>query len=153
MVSPQRGCQLGLAGGVQCRATDRTSGRPTGELGTNRQSPSLSPSSASKASLSNPEWARPTTQNGPDLLQGPCFANERSQGDKVRQGTAGTLSLTLGPLLLLSPRTSCPSSVTQHVLSYCPFHHPILLQVLSQLTPQTVTEIDGLLGSTPHSKK
>ncbi|XP_039703200.1 voltage-gated potassium channel subunit beta-3 isoform X1 [Pteropus medius] len=27
------------------------------------------------------------------------------------------------------------------------------LQVLSQLTPQTVTEIDGLLGSTPHSKK
>ncbi|XP_006102677.1 voltage-gated potassium channel subunit beta-3 [Myotis lucifugus] len=27
------------------------------------------------------------------------------------------------------------------------------LQVLSQLTPQTVTEIDGLLGNKPHSKK
>lgn len=27
------------------------------------------------------------------------------------------------------------------------------LQVLSQLTPQTVMEIDGLLGNKPHSKK
>ena len=30
---------------------------------------------------------------------------------------------------------------------------PIQFQVLNQLTPQTVMEIDGLLGNKPHPKK
>ena len=36
---------------------------------------------------------------------------------------------------------------------YHSLDHPIQFQVLSQLTPQTVIEIDGLLGNKPHPKK
>ena len=85
VVSPQRGCQLGLAGGVKCRAADRTPGSRTGEPGTQRQSPSLSPSPTVRASLSNPlrawefnHYRGPTLQRrGPRGTQGEAGARLR----------------------------------------------------------------------------
>lgn len=62
----------------------------------------------------------------------------------------GLASQRCSPTPVSPPRTPlCPSSGSQHV----PPPHCLPLQVLSQLTPQTVMEIDGLLGNKPHPKK
>ena len=46
-----------------------------------------------------------------------------------------------------------PHPLLQRPCVYCPLQDPVFLQVLSQLTPQTVMEIDGLLSNKPHPKK
>lgn len=116
VVSPQRGCELGLAGGVKCRAAHGTPGGPAGELGTQRQSPSLFPSPGVKASPSKPEWAWEVSHYKVLSLR----RGERSRDDKAR-----LFSRHLAPLRCCpGPRTPCPSSVSQHVLSPPPLPSP-----------------------------
>jgi len=52
-----------------------------------------------------------------------------------------------------APRVLEPPALFQGPCMHHSLHHPIQFQVLSQLTPQTVIEIDGLLGNKPHPKK
>lgn len=145
MVSPQRGCQLGPPGGVKCRAADGTPGSPAGELGTQRRSPSLSPSPEVMSSLSTPEWAGEVSH-----YKGLSLRRGQVRGHKARLFSRHPAPRRCSPSLPgPSPHTPCTSLGSQHA----PPPHCLPLQVLSQLTPQTVMEIDGLLGNKPHSKK
>nr|KAF6305295.1 potassium voltage-gated channel subfamily A regulatory beta subunit 3 [Pipistrellus kuhlii] len=99
----------------------------------------------------------------------PCKATIKWLKDKVQSEDGKKQQAKVMDLLPIAHQLGC--TVAQLAIAWCLrsegvssvllgvssaeqlIEHLGALQVLSQLTPQTVMEIDGLLGNKPHSKK
>lgn len=80
-----------------------------------------------------------------------CLRSEGVSSVLLGVSTADQLLENLGALRVrLIPHVSNRVICLRSVLNVL---RPLWLQILSQMTPQTITEIDALLGNKPHSKK